>query len=967
MNKYLKFEYWNTCDLGNVYYQGGQHFWFFLDGDVGEPFYEEVEDGQENGDGDFVPTYRRQIKKYLIKSSLVPDYLVDAMKRMELHDNIELTWKTGEVEQIYNVSVEPEWQFEKKCHQATVTITFDMNEKITVGACCDNLTVETNINPPEWDIEQAGFFYVKNGGNDTADGLTDATAWASITRVNTALAASNTLKVSFKKGDTFYGTITVGKSGTSAIPLLITSYGTGNEPIIEGFTTLTSWTQVGATNVYYASATVQSAPLMVIIDNVQHGMGRWPNATMNIIETVNSSTEIVDNELTEQPDWTGAEIVMRKNRWIIDKHPITAHVTDTLTFTENSDYNPAAGYGYFIQNHIDTLDVYGEWFYDVVTSRLYVDFGGGLPSAHTVRVSTLDKGVTITDFLNITIDDITLQGFNVGAVWCSFSSYTYEQNITVQNSSLLYSGTYGVYVARPNYCSVINNAFNYTNHCAVWFYGNYGNYATITGNTITNSGTIAGLALGTTAGIPTAQYSAINCNTNNSIIEDNVVVNTGYIPINYRGTNTLVQNNYVDNYAYIKDDAAGIYCFDDVNLNKRVLNNIILNAIGITDGVPAGQVSAHGIYADGASENITYTGNVIAYIATAVFHANDATDITITGNTCFQCVQFLNLTHHNGLQYFSGFNVQDNIFVSTVVDEDLPAAIMYQTTGASLYGGTVVAEIQHIGTINNNNYYTNTENAVYLLLAAGTYSGVAPYTFARWTAEFGHDVASTILTKMPEYTINSLSANLLTNSVFTANINNWTGSANAVIAWDNTNALDNAGSLKLTTQNPKYEYYWWENTFDFYAAIAGGVDVTKHYILRVRTKSTIDDKTIAFKTLNTGTGHPIQRFFASPSTAADKEILLSYPETDGAANLKIVSCDDQADVWFDNLYFYEANVTLINSTTYLHLLYNRTAVNKSYLLSVAMEDVEGTSYSGTITLTPWTSLILIGTGTVTEI
>jgi len=175
-NKYLKFEYWNTCDLGNIYYQGGQHFWFFLDGDVGEPFYEEVEDGQENGDGDFVPTYRRQIKKYLIKSALVPDYLVDAMKRMELHDNIELTWKTGEVEQIYNVSVEPEWQFEKKCHQATVTITFDMDEKITVGACCDNLTVGEVV-PPE---PIPDLYWVAETGSDVSGDGSYANPWATL-------------------------------------------------------------------------------------------------------------------------------------------------------------------------------------------------------------------------------------------------------------------------------------------------------------------------------------------------------------------------------------------------------------------------------------------------------------------------------------------------------------------------------------------------------------------------------------------------------------------------------------------------------------------------------------------------------------------------------------------------------------------------------------------------------------------
>jgi hypothetical protein len=220
-NKYLKFEYWNTCDLGNIYYQGGQHFWFFLDGDVGEPFYEEVEDGQENGDGDFVPTYRRQIKKYLIKSSLVPDYLVDAMKRMELHDNIELTWKTGEVEQIYNVSVEPEWQFEKYCHQATVTITFDMDEKITVGACCDNLTVGEVV-PPE---PIPDLYWVAETGSDVSGDGSYANPWATFGYASTQATVS---------GDVIHmkaGTIT--ETVQSSFSLGVSVIGQGDTSIIK--------------------------------------------------------------------------------------------------------------------------------------------------------------------------------------------------------------------------------------------------------------------------------------------------------------------------------------------------------------------------------------------------------------------------------------------------------------------------------------------------------------------------------------------------------------------------------------------------------------------------------------------------------------------------------------------------------------------------------------------------------------
>lgn len=176
MNKYLKLEYWNTCDLGNIYYQGGQKFWFYLDADVAEPFHEDVEDGQENGDGEFIPTYRRQMKRYIIRTGLLSDYLIDAIQRMKLHDNIYLTFKTGEIEQIYNVDCEAEWQFEKYAWQGTVTLTFDMDESITVGACCDNLVVQTGGSEPEPD----DLYWVAETGNDISGDGTYANPWATL-------------------------------------------------------------------------------------------------------------------------------------------------------------------------------------------------------------------------------------------------------------------------------------------------------------------------------------------------------------------------------------------------------------------------------------------------------------------------------------------------------------------------------------------------------------------------------------------------------------------------------------------------------------------------------------------------------------------------------------------------------------------------------------------------------------------
>jgi len=60
-------------------------------------------------------------------------------------------------------------------------------------------------------------------------------------------------------------------------------------------------------------------------------------------------------------------------------------------------------------------------------------------------------------------------------------------------------------------------------------------------------------------------------------------------------------------------------------------------------------------------------------------------------------------------------------------------------------------------------------------------------------------------------------------------------------------------------------------------------------------------------------------------------------------------------------------VTLIPYTNYLHLIYNEDVEDKTFSLSANMVDVAGNLYSGTITLNQWESLILIGTGTVTEL
>jgi len=95
-------------------------------------------------------------------------------------------------------------------------------------------------------IASATDYYVKTGGDDSAAGTADGTAWAHCPGF-TGWTGSVTLvpgdNVYFKKGDTFTGTLTPNASGTVDNFITFGAYGAGTNPIITPNTTFGgSWT-----------------------------------------------------------------------------------------------------------------------------------------------------------------------------------------------------------------------------------------------------------------------------------------------------------------------------------------------------------------------------------------------------------------------------------------------------------------------------------------------------------------------------------------------------------------------------------------------------------------------------------------------------------------------------------------------------------------------------------------------------
>ena len=214
-------------------------------------------------------------------------------------------------------------------------------------------------------------YYVKTSGNDNNTGMSDAQAWATIAKVNSSFTSfSAGDKILFNRGDTFYGTIRISKSGTSGLPIIIGAYGKGADPLITGFTTLSGWT--AETGGIYSKVIASEAQTnMVIVDGISCGMGRTPDASYLTFESFSTTVSITDTRLRSTPDWDGAEVVIRQNAWSLDRHPITNHTGNVITYSGGLEA-PIANYGYFIQNDLRCVTSDNEWYHNTGTGKFYI-------------------------------------------------------------------------------------------------------------------------------------------------------------------------------------------------------------------------------------------------------------------------------------------------------------------------------------------------------------------------------------------------------------------------------------------------------------------------------------------------------------------------------------------------------------------------------------------------------------------
>ncbi len=548
----------------------------------------------------------------------------------------------------------------------------------------------------------ASTYYVSSsGGDDSYNGLSPAAPFGTLTRVN-GLALQPGDQVLFKCGDTWHGEmLTITQSGIAGQPVVFGTYpaGCANQPTIAGTQPVYGWAQVGE-NLYAAdlSAGANAGRFAYGINQIFRAgerllLGRWPNLDApdggySTIDSHPNATRITDNELPPG-NWSGAALHMKSIRWAILNRQVTGSSGTSLMVGSGldcwADGGNCTGWGYFLNNHVNTLDREGEWA--VSGNMLYLYTANGAPADGEVEASVIlveDErigrswgGINLgadygTPIAFVTVENLRVWGWFRHGVATPTNMHPGEpHDLVIRNLTIsdvdgvgLNLGTWvwDAQDGRPDgwrggYNLVISgNTIRRANQMGINLYSRASSF---TNNTLTDIARIENLgAIGMGCGYDDGDASGGVCTEdgdgirikidrpadtgNSNTFRGNRLERIGYNGLDVFGYGNTFEQNVVVQACISKGDCGGVRTFGRDNLSASAVHdlsftqNMIIDTIGNTDGCRSDfdALFGFGFYIDNYSRNIAINGNmVIGSTAHGILFQNSTG--TVANNTLY--------------------------------------------------------------------------------------------------------------------------------------------------------------------------------------------------------------------------------------------------------------------------------------------------------------------------------------------
>ena len=470
-------------------------------------------------------------------------------------------------------------------------------------------------------------------GNDSNSGLSPTTTgagtgpWRSLARLAVAaLNPGDTVRLAC--GSEWKETLKLGSSGLAGSPITVASQpnGCSPAPTIDGSVSLppTAWTQHQG-NIYKAA--LPSAPLQLsssagyLIAGHHPNRGHdtaWPGsvylrAAANSDKTLLNGRQ-VSNFVTTGTDLklpTGATITpgtkvrIRPTAWVLDERTISAVSGTRLSLSAPTTYPLEAGWGYFLTGQLWMVDSPGEWHHDASAGQLYAWMPDSRAPSAAVLATQLSTGIDLRSQKYITVDNLRVR---MAATAFDLRSST---SVTVRYSRIEDTLEHGVNAAGSVATTVKNTSMVRVGTDAVS--GQDDLIASATGMVIAdNTITEAGVRMNgdTVLSLPARSRAAIRAGSG-ATITGNTLTNTGYIGV-WAGASNTISNNVITGACTVLDDCGAIYA-NGANNRSTITGNLIQNARGAVPGKAPqyAQSQAQGIYLDESASGVTVAGNTV--------------------------------------------------------------------------------------------------------------------------------------------------------------------------------------------------------------------------------------------------------------------------------------------------------------------------------------------------------------------
>lgn len=634
-------------------------------------------------------------------------------------------------------------------------------------------------------------YYVSiSGGSDSNTGLSTATPFKTIAKVNT-LNLQPGDHVLFKCGDVWRGEmLRIEESGTADSPITYGAYpevdcASSTRPTISGAQPITGWT-THAGSIYVADlAAPANAPYFppaatsglnqLFRGTTRLGIGRWPNRDAadggySTIDAQPASAQFTDNQLPAV-NWAGATAHIKGMRWYILNRTIASDSGSTLTVNSALDcWGGCTGWGFWLDSHYATLDQDGEWYYNPAERKVYLYSTQGTPTNIEGSVvingeSAYLGGIILGKHLYQHVSHIVIDGFNI-IRWFDNGITTpvnlekdENADIIIRNNTIAFVDSNGINLATWVWnaaanghgyngwrggrdIEIVNNTIVWANHKGI---NSYARQSLIEGNTIEDiawAGALGQSGMGCSitdgGGHCTEDGDGIRIKVDNdgtysgntNVIRYNSIGHIGYNGMDVFGYDNVIDGNQIVSACMSKGDCGGIRTFGGDSLADTTVRNLTIsrNTIAATRG-----------NTDGARSDFD------ALFGFGLYIDHNSSNVTASDNT------IISSTVHGILYQDSTGSITGNTLFNNAWSTASWANQIDVTGGSSvsnLQNNILVALPSTAGTLGVDNATqlgASDYNHFYHATRTAHISAPGSMTFTQWRTASGKDTHSTEL------------------------------------------------------------------------------------------------------------------------------------------------------------------------------------------------------------------------------